>query len=204
MNNNRERKPLAHSPLGWALGISIFIVSILGSANLAIMLVDREPPITYIEREALQLDVPQGGVLTITYTVERNRICASSINRWIVDSEHVRHIVAAYTSNVSSNISLGRISDTREVTVPVAVAVGPAVQYIESMYYCNALQRLFDWPIIVRSPDVRFNVVKGNVPQSSQLEGLKMFDQRDIQNVINLRYLMPSLNRRYADERIQK
>lgn len=42
MNNNRERKSLVHSPLGWALGISVFMISLVGSANLAIMLVSTE------------------------------------------------------------------------------------------------------------------------------------------------------------------
>jgi hypothetical protein len=210
-NNSREKVPFVHSPLGWILGITIFIISIAGSMNMALMLIDREPPIIYIERKANNKEVPQGGVLSLTYTIERNRLCSSVLNRWIVDSQQIRHIVAAYTqSPLVSNqgIALGRVTETREITVPVAVAEGPAIQYLEAMYYCNTLQRIFDWPIIVRSPDIRFTVVKGNVPQSTDADGkvpTGVNDQldlnhQDLQNIRKLRWMMPALYQRYASE----
>ncbi|QWY83367.1 hypothetical protein [Rhizobium phage RHph_X3_2] len=160
MRNNSDLVEPAVHKLHWRVaGVVVFLLAILGSFSLAAMLVDRQPPTQFLERKALNDKVPQGGVLSVHFKVRRDRLCRAEVFRWVIDSEHTKHAISSFTTALDS--TLGEISDVREISLPPAVAVGPAVYYVEAEYYCNTLQWIFDWPIVVRSPDAHFEVVPG-------------------------------------------
>lgn len=162
MSNSKAIKPAVEKHLFKVMGGMVFLLALWGSFNLAMMLIDREIPIQFISREAIEDEVPQGGILTVQFTIERNRVCKSEINRWLIDSQHVKHAITSYTTALVP--TLGRISDQREITVPIGASTGKAVYYVENYYYCNVLQRIFEWPIIVRSPDVDFTITTYEAP----------------------------------------
>ncbi|WP_174153366.1 hypothetical protein [Rhizobium skierniewicense] len=57
------------------VGIAIFALAGLGSINLGIWVVDRDPPIIYESAKALSPTVEQGGAIEIEFSVFRTRIC---------------------------------------------------------------------------------------------------------------------------------
>jgi hypothetical protein len=172
MRNNSEMFEPAVHKLHWRVaGAIVFLLAVLGSFSLAAMLVDREPPTQFLERKALSDKVPQGGVLTVQFKLKRYRICRAEVFRWVIDSERTKHAISSFTTTSDSN--LGEISDVREISLPPAVAVGPAVYYVEAEYYCNTLQWILDWPIVVRSPDARFEVVRGEVLTPAEVQFIR-------------------------------
>jgi hypothetical protein len=156
MNNSSTLRPAAHK-LHWRIiGAIIFGLACLGSFNLAMLIIDREPPVVFKERVTLTPAVTQGGVLVVKAVVERSRVCRSEIRRWVTDVEGTRHAISSYT--VSPFSGLGTIESTVEITVPSAVPLGPAQYHIEADYYCNFVQQIMNWPIRVKSPFVQFIV----------------------------------------------
>ena len=156
MNNSTEIQPVVHT-LRWRfLGLLVAVLAILGSFNLASMIMDRLPPVTFVERVPLVGEVPQGGILPVRIVVDRARLCRSVSSRWVVDSTLTKHSIATFTIGMSQ--ALGRITDVIEITIPEAVAPGSAIYYVETDFYCNPLQSILNWPIRTRSPDVRFIV----------------------------------------------
>lgn len=189
MSNSKAIKPSVEKPLFKVMGGMVFLLALGGSFNLAMMLIDRETPVQFITREAVEDEVPQGGILTVRFTIERNRICKSEINRWLIDSQLVKHAITSYTTALVP--TLGRISDQREITIPVGAATGSAVYYVENYYYCNILQRIFEWPIIVRSPDVNFKITSYESPPiKGDGEGIT---PTDLKNIKEIRKLVPEL-----------
>lgn len=158
-NNNRERPTLVHSTFWKVMGVMVAATSLYGTFSLATMLVDRNPPIVFHERYAMNNDVPQGGILSVSLIEEHMRYCKSGDYRWVIDSEQTKHTITSFSVSKASPYAVGKFHEQRDVTIPLAASLGPARYYIEAYYYCNILQRILDWPIIVRSPDVRFNVI---------------------------------------------
>lgn len=139
-----------------AVGICIFALAALGSVNLGIWVVDRDPPIIYEDAKALSSEVEQGGVIEIEYSVFRTRICPLVTKRWLIDADRTRHSIPQFTTGL--RLLAGRETYRRSITVPMAAAPGPAEYSVTLEYVCNPLQN-FLGPIVVTSPPIKFKVI---------------------------------------------
>ena len=140
-----------------AVATSVFI----SSFNIAVMIVDREAPITYQSARPLALRVEQGGTIEVEYKVFRSRICPVVAKRWLHDAHDVRHSVPQFT--VGADLTAGRETYRRTITIPESAALGPAWYEVVLEYTCNPLQKLIGGPQVV-SPPIRFSIVP---PRSS-------------------------------------
>ncbi|WP_421359964.1 hypothetical protein [Agrobacterium rosae] len=138
------------------IGALGFALAILGSVNLGVWVVDREPPIIYEEAKALSPTVEQGGTLEIEFSVFRTRICPLVTKRWLQDSANERHSIPQFTTGLK--LLAGRETYRRTITVPPAAAPGPAEYSVTLEYICNPLQN-FIGPIRVTSPAIKFSIV---------------------------------------------
>lgn len=147
----------------------VFIMASLAGvavANFVSAVLDREPPIDYIDARAEAPSAPAGGTIDIHFDVYRYRICpVIKTARLLTDAQNVQHAVSNYT--VSSNTRPGRESYDRTITIPEAAAVGLAFYQIRITYACNYIHNL-GWPIEVVSPQVFFRVTP------SETEGLSL------------------------------
>lgn len=131
--------------VGWLLGNTIFAI------------IDRDPPIEYIEARAVEQSVVAGQPITILFDVDRKRICrVLSVYRYIVDHRGTQYSVATYEI---ARTRPGRERYDRSITVPENVVPGEASYFIRLQYGCNWYQVLVS-PLIVESPRVRFMVLR--------------------------------------------
>ena len=129
---------------------------------------DRDPPIYYVEASALQASVPAGGTISIRFDVDRKRVCqVQNIYRYITDKDGVNYGGLTYTAEAATRP--GKEVYNRAITVPEAVPPGKASYFIRIRYECNFIHRLLGWPIVVESPKVDFMVTpkQGEVRQSA-------------------------------------
>jgi len=119
-------------------------------------MLDRQPPVDYLDARSAVSSAPAGGTIDIHFDVYRYRICpVIKATRQITDSQGVQHAVSNYT--FASNTRPGRESYDRTITIPEAVEVGLASYRIRLTYACNFVHNL-GWPIEVQSPPVFFRV----------------------------------------------
>lgn len=140
---------------GFAAGAIAAIVAV-SSFNMAVMVVDREAPITYKSARAISPEVKQGGTIDVEFNVFRSRICPVAAKRWLYDAKGERHSVPQYT--VGADLTAGRETYRRTITIPTSAALGPARYEVVLDYTCNPLQKLLG-PTQVVSPPVRFVIV---------------------------------------------
>jgi len=143
------------------LGLLVMLLAVVGSVNLAIMFVDREPPIEYEGAQALAKEVAQGGSIDVEFSVFRKRICPAVTRRWLTDANQERHSIPQYT--VGLQLLAGRETYRRSITIPSAASPGPAQYEVTLEYTCNALQN-FIGPIKVTSPPVMFTITPADLP----------------------------------------
>lgn len=134
---------------------AVMALSLFGSASLALMVADREPPVRYERARPLAASVPQGGTIDIEFTVFRAKICDADVTRLLTDADNVRHSISGFT--VGLQRFAGEATYRRAISIPDSAAVGPASYQASIQYSCNVLHRL-GWPIVVQSPVVRFDI----------------------------------------------
>lgn len=129
------------------------------STRELVNLLDRTPPVVYLDRDILQHHVKPGDTANVRYTLRRDRVCQSTVVRWLEDSKGQMTEVLQ-TAGVTPK-EIGTYSSLTTITIPdtEAIALGPARYYSTFKSYCSVLQRLFGWPIEFKSPDVRFEIV---------------------------------------------
>jgi hypothetical protein len=140
---------------GFIAGAAAAVVAV-SSFNMAVMVVDREPPISYQSAEAVTKQAQRGGVVEVEYKVTRARLCPVVAKRWIHDAVGQKHSVPQYT--VGADLTAGRETYRRSFTIPASAALGPAYYEVVLEYTCNPLQKLLG-PTTVVSPPVRFVIV---------------------------------------------
>ncbi|MCD7109692.1 hypothetical protein LRX75_11655 [Rhizobium sp. DKSPLA3] len=140
---------------GFAAGV-IAAVTAVSSFNIAVMVVDREAPISYQDAHAVTPTVKRGGTIEVEYKVVRTRICPVVAKRWLYDAAGQRHSVPQYT--VGADLTAGRETYRRSITIPSSAALGPARYEVVLDYTCNPLQKLVG-PTTVVSPPVEFEIV---------------------------------------------
>lgn len=147
------RKPVA---------VLVLLLAAVGSFNMAVWVTDRDPPIRYLGARALSPSIEQGGTIGIEFDVFRHRICPSEVRRWLYDADWNRHAIPSFTTGLE--LLAGREVYQRTITIPPAAATGPAQYQVVLDYQCNPLQRILSWPVTVRSPPIRFEIVPGDRP----------------------------------------
>lgn len=140
---------------GFAAGAIAAVVAV-SSFNLGVMVVDREPPLTYQSAHAVTPEVRRGGTIDVEFNVIRNRICPVNVKRWLYDAAGQRHSVPQYT--VGADLTAGRETYRRSITIPTSVALGAARYEVVLEYTCNPLQKLIG-PTTVVSPPIEFVIV---------------------------------------------
>ena len=78
MNNNRDRKSLVHTPTAWIIGIVIYTLSIVGSALLAIAVVNPNPPFKFPKSVEESYVINKGNTLDITLTLAHFNTCTKN------------------------------------------------------------------------------------------------------------------------------
>lgn len=131
--------------------------------------IDRHPPVTYESASAMASAVAQGGVIEVEFVVFRHRICKATVRRWVTDSTGTRHSIPSFTVGPRTQLA-GLDRYRRTITIPEAVAVGPASYQVDLSYECNLIHRL-GWPIEVQSPVIHFDVTPRLPPLFEVPEG---------------------------------
>lgn len=144
------------NPLLKVAAIVTCMLAAFGSYSLVYMLLDRSPPITYQRAEALAPSVPAGGSIEVEFEVNRDRICPSTVKRWLVDAAGTRHSITNFT--VGSNLKRGKEVYQRSITVPENAAIGPAYYEVKLEFACNIIQRL-GWPLKLNAPFIKFEIL---------------------------------------------
>ena len=148
--------------IAWrATGAIIFLLAVLGSVNLGIWVMDREPPIQFEGARALSATVRPGGSLDVEFSVFRERICPLVAKRWLYDSKGEQHSIAQFTT--APRMRAGRETYQRSITIPDDAAPGPASYEVALDYICNPLQN-FIGPIHVVSPRIPFIITPSDPP----------------------------------------
>lgn len=133
-------------------------VAVFCFTPLTWMVTDRDPPYS-IERVTIEPSEPVvGGNIAITFHIKRGRgTCGSGvIYREFKQIKGGRLFVYdPITRATPPDITEGHF--TRVATLPSGLN-GEALYRGEACYPCNPLQRLFNWPVCVHTPDVLFNV----------------------------------------------
>jgi hypothetical protein len=150
--------------LNWLLFLTaMFILFLMGTWAF-----DRRDPVTFHQALVETPVVAPGGILRVHYQVTRNRNCAVHIEQVLFDDAGGRYPMPDTTFVVDPG-PVG--DDAYSVLVPVPTFFKPGRARFRSAraYYCNPLQRVFDWPVVIppfegKSNDVPFKVEYATPP----------------------------------------
>lgn len=120
---------------------------------------DREVPAKLVDHRILTPVITDGGVVKVIYVLERSKACRVRVEQVVYDSENVRFPASDLDFAIDpGRQKLGRDTIGMAVQIPPWFARGPAIHRAVRAYYCNPLQKLLDWPVILIGPDVEFKV----------------------------------------------
>lgn len=159
--------------LNWLL----FLLSISIAFLTGAWMLDRKPPVEFISAVVATPAINPGGTVRIEYVVDRIRNCHVTIEHVLFDSGRGRYAVGDEDYIVDPG-PLGADEYAVVITVPTNFPAGVARYRSARSYYCNPLQRFFDWPIIVppfreQVRDLHFQVV-GPSPATATPTPLKI------------------------------
>jgi len=120
---------------------------------------ERTPPIQIMEAVALTPRVGPGEIFRVQLHVRRSRSdCRLHLDRMIFDGLNTRAPISdeEFEANPSSAEEEMIVESAQ---IPDWAAPGPSIFRIIRAYYCNPVQWWFDRPIVVRAPDVAFEIV---------------------------------------------
>lgn len=139
------------------VNLIIAIIAIGLSGLVGYWASDREDPTTLRSVEPITDRVAPGGILKLKHNVVRKRSCRVHLEQILFDGENARFT----TQDEDYNASPGRIGDEHfviQVSVPNTATEGDARYRGIRSYYCNPLHYWFNWPIVVDTPDVKFEI----------------------------------------------
>jgi len=154
--------------------ISMLLIFI--GAVLSFMLADRRPPHEYVDADIIPDKVMPGEPMTLVFVVLRRRDCPGITRRFLTLSNGDIYIYDAVPAAVGSQITYGQDalksnSDggkvghiIREFYLPKdrddrKVPRGTTTYNAEVHYYCNFLQQVLRFPIVVRPPSLTFEII---------------------------------------------
>lgn len=160
--------------LEWTSRVAVHLVAVLFCIFivLPIMLIvgDRSSPYINLQGEVKTDPAIPGGQVLVRFSGDYKRNCNGQVFFSIIDSGknvHLLEALATIPDNSPSDLdkTTGKIEWTREFTLPLGTAEGPAIFRARPEYWCNPLQHY--WPIKVDPQDFPFNVER---PRTLPLE----------------------------------
>jgi hypothetical protein len=144
--------------LNWVLFLlALAIMFLLGTWTF-----DREVPVKFHQALVETPLVAPGGILRVHYQVTRERNCSVHIEQVLFDENGGRYPMPDTVFLVDPG-PLGDDAYSVLIPVPSFFAVGKGRFRSARAYFCNPLQRFFNWPVVVppyegKANDVPFNV----------------------------------------------
>ena len=118
--------------------------------------IQRDPPIRIDAIEVLTDQVMRGHEIRVSYTVDRRDLCEVIVERFIIDSDRVIHLIEPRRYS-SGRGSLGMDQYVERSPVPIGASYGPAVLREILIHTCNPVHRF--WPIRQPLPEVAFEII---------------------------------------------
>lgn len=118
--------------------------------------IQRDPPIRIDAIELLDERVMRGQDLRVSYTIERSNLCEVIVERFIIDSDRVIHLIEPRRYS-SGRGSLGPDQYVERSPVPAGASYGPASLREILIHTCNPVHRF--WPIRQPLPEVAFEII---------------------------------------------
>jgi hypothetical protein len=141
-----------------------WIVALFIIGPFLYLAMDRSNPWIRISGTLEPSIVEAGTETTATFRVTRfTRYCEGTVQREIIDSQKnifpklSRQTVGIWEPTEIPDV--GTIA-TPPVIIPDLAAPGPAIYRVQTFFYCNWLQKVFQWPIIQVGPDIEFMITK--------------------------------------------
>lgn len=139
-----------------AKGMAFGLAATIGGM-LAMMYIDRQPPVEVLDVSPVSTTVEAGGTLVINFVIDRQRECQSTAERTLFDSQG-NMIRFPITSSISFS-GLGIQAYQRALTIPDSMPPGPSRYRTVVAFRCNPLHLL--WPIVMVVADFEFTVIPG-------------------------------------------
>lgn len=127
------------------------------SGYIGWMAQDRAAPTSILVSRVLTPITAPGALLKVEFEVYRHKNCQVDLEQILFDSQKVRYILDVLSYTVAPG-DVGHETFVIPVEVPKSFAEGPARYRAVRAYRCNALQHWLNWPIVVITPDVSFQV----------------------------------------------
>jgi hypothetical protein len=119
------------------------------------MYLDNKPAYDYVRGEIQPNPAPQGGQVSLPWTIKVHRLCPGNVLRVLYDADTGK-MVAAYDRTPSSiSVKMGETKLVKTFQLPLSMPRN--VRYTANVCFeCNALQKFF--PVCVQTPDLFFSV----------------------------------------------
>jgi len=124
---------------------------------------DRSVPVVVAAAKA-EAPAPAGGLLRISYRLQRNRQCETVVDRAIFDAAGTRFILPPLEFLTGAG-PVGEEVYFVNLPVPPEAVPGPAIYRTTSRFVCNLTNRL--WPITGEPREVQFVVSGGRTSAAS-------------------------------------
>lgn len=124
---------------------------------LAVWALDREPPTIQLRETILNPVTAPGEILKVEYEVYRKRVCSVTLEQVLFDAARVRYVLPTESLAVSPG-GIGQEIFAIPIPIPATFSQGTGRYRAIRAYLCNPLQHWLNWPVVVISPDVAFEV----------------------------------------------
>ncbi|HMF51782.1 MAG TPA: hypothetical protein VK603_24205 [Candidatus Saccharimonadales bacterium] len=141
------------------------IIAICFVGPVAWMALDRRPPLILYDGQLSPSKVQAGqtDVKVVWRAKFAGRDCGGLTQRELIDSK--RYLWPALARSRAgifqpdpNNKNEGTVV-TPPLSIPDSMSPGRATYRVSQFYYCNALQRIMQWPIVAVSPPIEFEVL---------------------------------------------
>lgn len=142
--------------------VSCFTLVVFWSGIAGQMAADRATPVAVLETTLLTPEVPQGGLLRVSYIVRRDRVCRTLLERVIMDFDGNRYVLPDLDFEAVGPSGLEQF--TSQTPVPDILGAGLASYRVTLTYSCNIVHRLL-WPVVDVRPPVYFRITPANTKE---------------------------------------
>ena len=149
--------------------------AVLMFAIFGFMAVDRGEIMTYKGFYLSPQKISPGGTMTAALSVVRYKECPGTVKRVLIFNGgliyHYDAVPAALQGSIEFPAAQRKMTEfpiegtiNRVFTIPLdsdmfRIPRGPAIYKAEISYYCNILQKVLNWPILLRTPEMPFELV---------------------------------------------
>lgn len=154
--------PLVNSQSGFmanVLNAFVLVLGVIVAGTLGYWIQDRDIPAKIVEYRVVTPRVEQGGVVKIIYVLERVKYCKVHVEQVIYDHQNIRYPGPDLDFAIDpGRQKMGRDEVGMATKLPDWFSPGTAIHRAVRAYYCNPLQRVIDWPVVLIGPDLEFEV----------------------------------------------